>query len=73
MVERKGWWYSQRLENLENESGHGKVMERLRNMKNSPKVMEFCYQSWNFTNIAPLIKFVHSLPTMLHKDLRVFK
>ena len=22
-------------------------------MQNWPKVMEFCYQSWNFTNFAP--------------------
>ena len=28
-------------------------------MKNWPKVMEFCYQSWNFTNFAPnCTKFV---------------
>ena len=29
------------------------VMEKSWNMKNWPKVMEFCYQSWNFTNFAP--------------------
>ena len=33
--------------NLENENGHGKVMEKSWSMKNWPKVMEFCYQSWN--------------------------
>ena len=27
-------------------------MERLWNMKNWPKVMEFCDQSWNFTNFV---------------------
>ena len=41
--------FPQRLENLENENGHGKVMDR----KNWPKVMKFCAQSWNFTNFAP--------------------
>ena len=29
------------------------VMEKSWNMKNWPKVMEFCDQSWNFTNFAP--------------------
>ena len=29
------------------------VMEKSWNMKNWPKVMEFCSQSWNFTNFAP--------------------
>ena len=29
------------------------VMEKSWNMQNWPKVMEFCYQSWNFTNFAP--------------------
>ena len=29
------------------------VMEKLWNMKNRPKVMEFYYQLWNFTNFAP--------------------
>ena len=29
------------------------VMEKSWNMKNWPKVMEFCLQSWNFTNFAP--------------------
>ena len=28
-------------------------MEKSWNMQNLPKVMEFCYQSWNFTNFAP--------------------
>ena len=28
-------------------------MKFLWNMQNWPKVMEFCYQSWNFTNFAP--------------------
>ena len=42
--------FPQRLENLENEHGHGKVMEH---GKNWPKVMEFCDQSWNFTIFAP--------------------
>ena len=37
--------FPQRLGNLENENGHGKV--------NLPKVMEFCDQSWNLTNFAP--------------------
>ena len=41
-----------RLENLENENGHGKVMEH----EIFPKVMKFCDQSWNFTNFAS--KFV---------------
>ena len=36
-------------ENLENENGHGKSW----NVQNWPEVMEFCYQSWNFTNYAP--------------------
>ena len=31
-------------------------MEKSWNMKNSPKVMEFCYQSVNFTNFAPTKK-----------------
>ena len=30
-----------------------KVMEKSLNMKNWPKVMEFCDQSWNFTNFNP--------------------
>ena len=38
---------------MENESGHGKVMEKSWNMKDWPKVMEFCDQSLNFTNFAP--------------------
>ena len=29
------------------------VMEKSWNMKNWPKVMEFCDESWNFTNFAP--------------------
>ena len=29
------------------------VMKKSWNMQNWPKVMEFCYQSWNFTNVAP--------------------
>ena len=29
------------------------VMEKSWNMKNWSKVMEFCDQSWNFTNFAP--------------------
>ena len=29
------------------------VMEKSWNMKNWPKVMRFCDQSWNFTNFAP--------------------
>ena len=29
------------------------VMEKSWNMKNLPKVMEFCDQSWNFTNFVP--------------------
>ena len=29
------------------------VMEKSLNMKNLPKVMEFCDQSWNSTNFAP--------------------
>ena len=29
------------------------VMEKSWNMKNWPKVIEFCDQSWNFTNFAP--------------------
>ena len=29
------------------------VMEKSWNMQNCPKVMEFCYQSWNFTNMSP--------------------
>ena len=28
------------------------VMEKSWNMQNWPKVMEFCYESWNFTNFA---------------------
>ena len=28
-------------------------MEMAWNMKNWPKVMEFCAQSWNFSNFAP--------------------
>ena len=31
-------------------------MEKSWNMKYSPKVMEFCYQSVNFTNFAPTKK-----------------
>ena len=38
-----------RLENLENENGH----EKSWNMQYWPKVKEFWYQSWNFTNFAP--------------------
>ena len=34
---------------MENENGLGKFME----IKHWPKVMEFCYQSCNFTNFAP--------------------
>ena len=41
--------FPQRLENLQNESGDGKVMEH----KKFPKVMEFCDRSWNFNNFAP--------------------
>ena len=40
-----------RLENLEilkNENGRGKVMER----ENLQKVIEFCDQSWNFTDFV---------------------
>ena len=33
----------------ENESAQGKVMEH----ENLTKVMEFCDQSWNFTNFDP--------------------
>ena len=40
----------QRLENLENESGHGKIMGHEIFFE---KVMEFCDQSWNFTYVAP--------------------
>ena len=29
------------------------VMEKSCNINNWPKVMEFCDQSWNFTNFAP--------------------
>ena len=29
------------------------VMEKSWNMQNWPKVMERCYQSWNFANFAP--------------------
>ena len=29
------------------------VMEMSWNMQNWPKVMEFCYQSWNYANFAP--------------------
>ena len=29
------------------------VIEKSWNMKDWLKVMEFCYQSWNFTNFAP--------------------
>ena len=43
--------FPQRLENLENENGH----EWAWTMKNCPKVMEFCYQSWDFTNFAPAL------------------
>ena len=39
--------FPQRLENLENESGHGKVMEH---EKLAKKIREFCAQSWNFTS-----------------------
>ena len=35
--------------NMENESGHGKVMEH----EKLPKVMEFYDQSWNSTNFTP--------------------
>ena len=41
--------WSQKQDNLENKM----VMEKSWNMTNWPKVMEFCYQSWNFTNFAP--------------------
>ena len=41
--------FPQRLNNLENENGHGKVMEH----EKLPKVMEFCDHSWNFTNLVP--------------------
>ena len=29
------------------------VMEKSWNMKNWPKVIEFCYQSWAYTKFAP--------------------
>ena len=29
------------------------VMEKSWNMEHWPKIMEFCDQSWNFTNFAP--------------------
>ena len=46
--------FPRRLENLENEYGDGKVTEKSWNLyKDWPKVMEFCDQSWNFTNLAP--------------------
>ena len=41
--------FPQGLENLENESGHGKVAEH----EKWQKVMEFYDQSWNLTNFAP--------------------
>ena len=28
-------------------------MEKSWNIRNVPKVMEFCFQSWNFTHFAP--------------------
>ena len=37
--------FPQRLENLENENG--------RTLKKMEKVMDFCNQSWKFTNFAP--------------------
>ena len=40
--------FPQRLENLEK-----MVMEKPWNMRNLPKIMEFCDQSWHFTNFAP--------------------
>ena len=40
--------FPRRLENLENENGH----EMSSNMQNWPKVMEFSYQSWHFTNFT---------------------
>ena len=43
--------FPQRLENLENESGH--FTEKSWNIIDWPKVMEFCECSWSFTNFAP--------------------
>ena len=40
--------FPQRLENLEK-----MVMEKPWNMRNWPKIMEFCDRSWHFTNFAP--------------------
>ena len=45
----------------ENESGHGKIMEKSWNIKNWPKVMEFCDQSWNFTNFVTIKKLSSDL------------
>ena len=41
--------FPRRQENLEKIK---MVMEKALNMKNWPKVMEFCAQSWSFTNFA---------------------
>ena len=45
------------------------VMEKSRNMKNWPKVMGFCNQSWNFTNFVPEL-FSISISFVTAKKLR---
>ena len=40
------------------------VMEQSWNMKNWPKVMEFCDQSWNFTNFPPKKKLSSNLKSL---------
>ena len=44
------------IDYLQGSNGHWKmkvVMEKSWNMKNWPKAMEVCDQSWNLTNLAP--------------------
>ena len=45
------------------------VMEKSWNMKNWPKVMEFCDQSWNFTNFAPIVPNIYIYATNLEIKL----
>ena len=47
--------FPRRLENLENENDHRKVMEKSWNMKNWPKVMEFLGSVMEFYQFFPRI------------------
>ena len=57
-------WRRENLENLENENSHGKVMEKLWNKKNWPKVMEFCDSVMEFYQFC--LQFVLNLYFLGH-------